>query len=108
MLPCSLAVGAKSSSRQIVDMFMRRMVVRGDLKTAMSSSSASSSTTRGGLMLRAKIRHGMRVLEEFFQTLAADRLGQRLQILGLTAADDLDALKRRTSGKIPRGPGPDG
>ena len=63
MLPCSLAVGAKSSSRQIVAMFISRMVVRGDLKTAMSSSSASSSTTRGGLMLRAKIRHGMRCLK---------------------------------------------
>ncbi len=62
MLPCSLAVGAKSSSRQIVAMFIRRIVVSGDLKTAMSSSSASSSTTRGGLMLRAKIRQGMRCL----------------------------------------------
>ena len=37
--------------------------VSGDLKTAIPCSSASSSTTLGGLMFRAKIRHGMRCLK---------------------------------------------
>ena len=63
MLPCSVVAGAKSSSMQIVVVFTSRMVVSGDLNTAMFISSAMSSTSLGGLMLRAKIRHGMRRLK---------------------------------------------
>ena len=72
MLPCSVVVGAKSSSRQMVVVLINRMVVSGDLNTAMF------------FLLRQFQHHGRRVdvaAEDETRDVAAEELAQALAAL---------------------------
>ncbi len=61
MHPISFCLGAKSISSARVARLMKRMVIRGVLKTGTQAAFAALSKAGSGLRLREKTTQGMRV-----------------------------------------------